>query len=197
MDQEIDHDLNITAVDTNAVTVDSEAAGTVTPSEWLQKSGGRLSGKITLADVSIQGDLDVRKHFINDVDLRDVVTDVDEGVVGHKSFEKLVVEQKIVAHSVNDVSCPVNVPIPENEFIFLLQRNFGDWFETLALKSDDMKFSGSVIITGAIHVDQGFNCQSINGMNVSNFPEILVSKDSQQLITGNYRRCVDIFNKQN
>jgi len=86
------------------VIVGSQAAGTEAPSEWLQKSGGCLSGKITLANVSIQGDAEIHRHFINSVNLRNAIMNSNEGLVGYRSFVKLVVERNILAVSIDSVS---------------------------------------------------------------------------------------------
>ena len=104
VDQEISGDIDIGSVTATEVVILTEAAGTVTPSQWLQKSGGVLSGRVSLADVSIQGDLDITHHFINDVDLRHVLTRINHDVGGVKTLQKLVVHEDILANSFNGVS---------------------------------------------------------------------------------------------
>ena len=121
VDQIIDGDIDIGSVNAEDVFIDSEADGTVTPSQWLRKSGGVLSGRVTLADVSVGGDVDVATHVINDVDFRNVVTRAAHNVGGLKTFEKLVVQQDIVVDSVNGVS---KTHYRRQFSIFLCKNNF-------------------------------------------------------------------------
>lgn len=104
VDQEIVGDINIDSVTAEELAIVSEAGGTVTPSHWLQKSGGVISGKVSLADVSVLGDVVVADHIINDVNLENVLTTSNQNVRGVKRFQKLIVQQNVTANSVNSVS---------------------------------------------------------------------------------------------
>lgn len=129
-------------------------------------------------------------NAINGVRVSDVVTMTDGRIrSGVKTFAAANVS-RIEAKLVNGVTSLICIFTFKKTFyvtffFFFSQRDFGDWYANV-VRSGGAPVTGRVKILGPVSVAGVVDCDSVNDVQVSLLPELLVRRNGKQAINGYY-----------